>query len=54
MRYRIAYQVDGKTEYLYFDCMMQVGGALRGILLATTDWHIEVLKKDGKYHKLEG
>ena len=51
-RYRIAYRVDGTLHYIYYRYMMQIGGALRGILKATTDWHVEVLGADGKYHHI--
>lgn len=53
MRYRIAYRIDGKLEYLYCDYMMQVGGMLRAVIPATSDWYVEVLGGDGEYHKLE-
>ena len=50
--YRIAHQVDGETEYLYYDYMMQIGGALRGILKDAVDWHVEVLGADNEYHPI--
>lgn len=50
VRYRIAYRIDGKLEYMYFEYMKQVDGALRGVIPATNDYRIEVLGTDGKYH----
>jgi len=52
-RYRIAYQVDGETEYIYRDYMMEVGAILRGSCFAVArDWHVEVLGADNKYYYL--
>ena len=50
MRYRIAYQENGETEYMYFKYMMQVAEALRGIFYGSSSTRIEVLGSDGEYH----
>lgn len=52
MSYRIAYQENGKTEYLYFDYMMQIGEAIRGVLKDTPDWYVEVLGADNEYYPI--
>jgi len=50
VRYRICYQENGETEYMYFEYMVQVGEALRGIFYGTSSHRIEVLGADGEYH----
>lgn len=50
MRYRIVYQENGETEYIYFEYMIQVSEALRGIFYGSSNHRIEVLGADGEYH----